>query len=185
MDLLQSHCHFRSPLKSTVHRLISFLAIILHLPIPKTQLYSVPLLPTSYPGRLASRNSTFHFRLLLRPKVKVTLRLTASQSVSLYVEPHLDLMDRYLLQLDSYILFLWAALFDERTGLSFVYAVDPCQRSLSQVRVPWDSRPYLMSQIWDFSFRHLLRLAGSRWLAWDPRYIASSRTEKKTPFPSL
>jgi hypothetical protein len=27
-------------------------------------------------------------------------------------------------------------------GLSFVYATGPCQRSLSQVRVPWFSRPY-------------------------------------------
>jgi hypothetical protein len=35
----------------------SFLAIILQLPIPKTQLNSIPLLPTSYPGRMASRNS--------------------------------------------------------------------------------------------------------------------------------
>jgi hypothetical protein len=25
---------------------------------------------------------------------------------------------------------------------SFVYAADPCQHSLSRVRVPWDSRPY-------------------------------------------
>jgi hypothetical protein len=29
-----------------------------------------------------------------------------------------------------------------RTGLSFVYAAGPCQRSLSRVRVPWYSRPY-------------------------------------------
>jgi hypothetical protein len=29
-----------------------------------------------------------------------------------------------------------------RTGLSFVYAACPCQRSLSWVRVPWDSRPH-------------------------------------------
>jgi hypothetical protein len=36
-------------------------------------------------------------------KVKVTLRLTVSQSVSLGVEPHLGLMTRYLLLLDSYI----------------------------------------------------------------------------------
>jgi hypothetical protein len=35
-------------------------------------------------------------------KVKVTLRLTASKSVSLVVEPHLRLMTRYLLLFDSY-----------------------------------------------------------------------------------
>jgi hypothetical protein len=35
-------------------------------------------------------------------KVKVTLRLTVSQSVILRVEPHLRLMTRYLLLFDSY-----------------------------------------------------------------------------------
>jgi hypothetical protein len=40
------------------------------------------------------------------------------------------------------ILFLWGALSDERTGLSFVYAAGSCQRSLSRIRVAWDSRPY-------------------------------------------
>jgi hypothetical protein len=37
---------------------------------------------------------------------------------------------------------LWGALSNERTGLSFVYAAGPCQRSHFRVRVPWDSRPY-------------------------------------------
>jgi hypothetical protein len=40
------------------------------------------------------------------------------------------------------VLFLWGALSDERSSLSFVYAARPCQRSLSRVRVPWDLRPY-------------------------------------------
>jgi hypothetical protein len=39
------------------------------------------------------------------------------------------------------VLFPWGAL-SERTGLSFVCAAGPCQRSLSRVRVPWDLRPY-------------------------------------------
>jgi hypothetical protein len=34
------------------------------------------------------------------------------------------------------VLFLWGALSDERTGLSFVYAAGPCQRSLSRARSP-------------------------------------------------
>jgi hypothetical protein len=37
-------------------------------------------------------------------KVKVTLRLTIGQSVSLGVEPHLGLMTRYLVLFDSYCL---------------------------------------------------------------------------------
>jgi hypothetical protein len=43
----------------------SFLTIILQLPIPKTQLNSISLLPSSYPGRLASRNSTLHFSAII------------------------------------------------------------------------------------------------------------------------
>jgi hypothetical protein len=40
------------------------------------------------------------------------------------------------------VLFLWGALCDERTGLSFLYAAGPRQRSLSRIRVPRDSLPY-------------------------------------------
>jgi hypothetical protein len=39
-------------------------------------------------------------------------------------------------------LLIWGALSDERTYLSFTIAAGPCQRSLSRVWVPWDSRPY-------------------------------------------
>jgi hypothetical protein len=41
-------------------------------------------------------------KLQLLVKVKVTLRLTVSQSVSLSVEPRVGLMTRYLLLFDSY-----------------------------------------------------------------------------------
>jgi hypothetical protein len=46
----------------------------------------------------------------------------------------------YVWQLRSW--FRGGALSDERTGLSFVCAVGPCQRSLSRVLVSWDLRPY-------------------------------------------
>jgi hypothetical protein len=39
---------------------------------------------------------------ILKVKVKVTLRLTVSQSLSHGVEPHLVLMTKYLLLFDSY-----------------------------------------------------------------------------------
>jgi hypothetical protein len=71
--------------------------------------------------------------------VKVILRLTISQLVSLSVEPHVGHMIRYLLLFDRTVLFLRGALSDARTGLSFVYASGPRQRCLSRVRVPWDS----------------------------------------------
>jgi hypothetical protein len=38
--------------------LSSFLAIIVQMPVPKTRLNSIPLHPSSFPDRLASRNST-------------------------------------------------------------------------------------------------------------------------------
>jgi hypothetical protein len=86
-------------------------------------------------------------------KVEVTLRLTVSQSVSLGVEPHLGLMTGYLLLFDSYgLAFVGRSLWREDGS---VFCICPCQLSLSRVWVPWD--------IWDFPFRRLLRLAGSRW----------------------
>jgi hypothetical protein len=39
-------------------------------------------------------------------------------------------------------LLMWCALSDKRTGLSFTIAAGSRHRSRSQVRVPWDSRPY-------------------------------------------
>jgi hypothetical protein len=54
---------------------------------------------------------------------------TDGQSVSLGVE------DIYYF-LTAAVLFLWGAVSDERTGLFFVYAARPSQRSLSWVRVP-------------------------------------------------
>jgi hypothetical protein len=65
-------------------------------------------------------------------KVKVTTQLTVSQSAwpDIY----------YCLTVT--VLYLWGANSDERTGLSFVYAAGPCQRRLSLVWVPRDSRPY-------------------------------------------
>jgi hypothetical protein len=95
-------------------------------------------------------------------------------------------------------LLMWGVLSDERTGLSFLCAAGPCQRSVSRVRVhgTWDL--ILLSQIWDFPFRRLLRLAGSRWrystppphgglaigLA-RPPYITLEPTVYITPFPTV
>jgi hypothetical protein len=54
-------------MKFSLHRIIPFLAIILQLPIPKTRLSSIPVLPSSYPSKLASRSSSFTSRLLFCP----------------------------------------------------------------------------------------------------------------------
>jgi hypothetical protein len=59
---------------------------------------------------------------LVKVKVKVTLRLTVSQSVCLGVEPRLGLMTRYLglFWMKVAVLSVWGALSDERSGQSFV-----------------------------------------------------------------
>ena len=60
-------------------------------------------------------------KMILLGKVKVTLRLTVSQSVCLGVEPRLGLMTRFFfLYMKVTVLFIWGALSDERSGLSFV-----------------------------------------------------------------
>jgi hypothetical protein len=75
-------------------------------------------------------------------QVKVTLPLTVGQSVSLGVEPHLGLMTRYLLLFDSYcIVSVRRPLWREDRSL-FCICCCPRQRRLSQIRVPWISRPY-------------------------------------------
>jgi hypothetical protein len=94
-------------------------------------------------------------------KVKVTLRLTVSQSVSLGVEPHLGLMTRYLLLFDSYgLVFLWGALSDERTGLSFYMLLTLASAVFLGSESLGTRDHILLSQIWDFPFRRLLWLTG-------------------------
>jgi hypothetical protein len=107
-----------------------------------------------------SRSST-----KLKVKVKVTLRLTVSQSVSLGVEPHLGLMTKYLAitiwQLRS--CFCGApSLTRERVCLLYMLLSLPNAVFLGSESL--GTRDHiLLSQIWDFPFRRLLRLAGSWW----------------------
>jgi hypothetical protein len=65
------------------------------------------LLPPLVPLLICSERLAFTWKLqttncLGQVKVKVTLRLTVSQSVSVGVEPHLGLMTRYLLLFVTY-----------------------------------------------------------------------------------
>jgi hypothetical protein len=61
------------------------------------------------------------------------------------------------------VLLLWGALADERTGLSFVYAAGLASAVFLGSESLGTRDHTLLSQIWDFHFRRLLRLAGSRW----------------------
>jgi hypothetical protein len=46
-------------------------------------------------------------------------------------------------------LLMWSALSDEKTGMKFIIASSPRQRSHLWVRVPQDSWPYITVSIWD------------------------------------
>jgi hypothetical protein len=61
------------------------------------------------------------------------------------------------------VFFFCGSLSEERTVLPFVCAAGNCQPIFlgSKSLGTWDH--ILLSQIWDFLFRRLLRLAGSRW----------------------
>jgi hypothetical protein len=71
------------------------------------------------------------------------LRLTVSRPVCLGKKhPFRAYGQIFITSVTVTVFFLWGALSDERSGLSFVCAAGPCQRSLSRIGVPWDLRPY-------------------------------------------
>jgi hypothetical protein len=96
-------------------------------------------------------------------KVKITLRLTVCQSVSLGVEPHLGPMTRYLLLFDSCdLVFVGRPLWREDGSVFCICCWPLPAQSLGSESL--GTRDHIiLSQIWDFPFRRLLRLAGSRW----------------------
>jgi hypothetical protein len=76
----------------------------------------------------------------LKVKFKVTLLLTVSQSVSKsWCRAPYGGHDQVFITVWQLLPCFFS---DERTGLSFVYAAGPRVRSVSRVRVPWNSRPY-------------------------------------------
>jgi hypothetical protein len=81
------------------------------------------------------------------------------------------------------------ALSDERTGLSFVCAAGPCQRSLSRVIVPWDLRPYFAVSDLRPPFssppttrRVTVEVFDPASTLFQPRYVALGRTQRKHSF---
>jgi hypothetical protein len=91
---------------------------------------------------------------------------TDGQSVSLGVEPHLGPMTRYLLLFDSWQLQSWfcGAPSLTRGRVSLLYMPLALASTVFRESESLETRDHiLLSQIWDFPFRRLLRLAGSRW----------------------
>jgi hypothetical protein len=97
-------------------------------------------------------------------QVKVTLRLTISQSLSHGVEPHLGLMTRYLLLFDNYGLVFCGAPSLTRRRICPLYMLLALASAIFLGSESFGTRDHIiLSQIWDFPFRRLLRLAGSWW----------------------
>jgi hypothetical protein len=85
-------------------------------------------------------------------RIKVILRPTVSRSVGqsiLVSSPVWGLRPDFCYCQTFAVLLMWGALFDERTGLSFVIAAGPRQRSQSRIRVPWTHDHILLPQVWD------------------------------------
>jgi hypothetical protein len=156
-DIPQPHCHFKSHMKSSCHSLIPFLPFLLnHLRLPSPELG--PILDNSNSNKSKSHCDW----------------RSVSQSVSKsWCRAPSGAHDQIL------VLFLWGALSDERTGLSFVYAVGPCQRSLFRVQVPWNSRPYFTVSDLRLSFSS--PLTTRRVTVEVSLYNLSARTTQKQP----
>jgi hypothetical protein len=111
-------------MKSCFHSLIHFLPFLLnHLRLPSPELNQI------------LDNS------LKRVESYVTTD-GQSASLSLNKAPTLGLRPDFYYCQTVAGLFMWGALSDERTGLSFTTAAGPRQRSHFGVRVPWNSRSY-------------------------------------------
>jgi hypothetical protein len=80
---------------------------------------------------------------ILSLSLSLMLRPTVRRPVCLGIKHPFGVYDQiFIACVTVTVLFLWGALSDERSGLSFLCAAGPCQRSLSRVRVPWDLRLY-------------------------------------------
>jgi hypothetical protein len=131
-------------------------------------------------------------------KVKVTLRLTGSQSVSLGVEPHLGLMIRYFLLFNSYGLFYESpSLTRGRVCLLYMLLVlgsvvflgseslgtHDHIFTVSDLGVPFLSPPTtrrVIVEVFDPASTRAYSVMSA-----GPRYIDYTRTAEKIPLPTI
>jgi hypothetical protein len=115
-------------------------------------------------------------------------------SLSWYKAPIWGLRPDFYHLCDSYGLVLVGRPLWREDGSDFNYMLLALASAISLGSKSLGTRDHiLLSHIWDFPFRPLLRLAGSWWrysipppqLAWGPHYIASGRTQQKTPLSTV
>jgi hypothetical protein len=130
-DLSQSHCNFKSHMEFSCHSVIHFLPLFCNCQFEDLiRLFSTTVLYSDYFFKSKSK-SHCDWGSVSQSVSKSWCRAPCGGHDQIFIT---------VWQLRSSS--LSGALSDERTGLSFVHAAGPCQRSISRVRVPWDSWPY-------------------------------------------
>jgi hypothetical protein len=119
--------------------------------------------------------------------LSLMLRPTVSRPVCLGIKHPTGAYDQiFITCVTVTVFFLWGALSDERSGLALASAV--FIGSESESLGTWDH--ILLSQIWDFPFRHLLRRTvyrtpRSTLPLWVQRVNCYVRTSVATSWPSI
>jgi hypothetical protein len=187
-DVSQSHCNFKSHVKSSLHNLLPFLSFLLNylrLPSPGLDpVLSTTVLSSCY------FDSAVVYSLALSLSLSLMLRPTVSRPVCLGAKHPRSLL--HVWQLRSCSCGAPSLTRGRVCPLYMLLALASAVFLGSESLGTWDH--ILLSQIWDFPFRSLLRLAGSRWrystppshrcpsrLLTVPTYNSSARTPPKTP----
>jgi hypothetical protein len=89
--------------------------------------------------QLTTEPQQFFNSLTQQATYKVMLRPTVGQSAGLCVQHLSGAQDQSFIILRQLHVFMWGALSDERTGLSFIITARPRQHSHSRDRIPRDS----------------------------------------------
>jgi hypothetical protein len=100
----------------------------------------------------------------MSPSLSLILRPTVSRPVYHGIKHPSRAYDQFFISVRQLRVCLWGALSEERTGLSFTIAADLTSAVILGSESHGTRNHILLSQIRNFRFRRLLRLAGLRWM---------------------